>query len=171
MNDTKNFQVNAFLNITSQDVTAIYPQYMYTALFRVATGDPDFEFDVATAPFPVFYAFKQREAAAKGFDYVFMLSIALALIPTVAISFILNEREKQLKHQQLVSGMSMCGYWAANVISDVTSAYIPIVLILILNFAFSLDVAWGWLFLLLYPLAVVPFTYLTSFVFSDDVTA
>ena len=144
---------------------------MYTSILGSALGDPEFEFDVTTAPFPVFYAFKQREEAAKGFDYVFMLSIALALIPCVVISFILNEREKQLKHQQLVSGMSMAGYWAANVLSDVTAAYLPILLILILNYAFSLDVEYGWLFLLLYPLAVVPFTYLTSFVFSDDVNA
>ena len=72
---------------------------MYTSILRSALGDPEFEFDVTTAPFPVFYAFKQREEAAKSFDYVFMLSIALALIPCVVISFILNEREKQLKHQ------------------------------------------------------------------------
>ena len=100
-----------------------------------------------------------------------MLSIALALIPSVVVSFILREREQQLKHQQLVSGMSMCGYWASNAMSDMLAAYVPIVLIIILNAAFKLDNPYSWLFLLLYPLAVVPFTYMTSFLFTDDTTA
>ena len=100
-----------------------------------------------------------------------MLSIALALIPCVVVSFILNERENQLKHQQLVSGMSMTGYWASNTISDIIYAYVPIVLIIMLNAAFGLDTDYGWLFLMLYPPAVIPFSYMTSFMFSDDTTA
>ena len=91
-------QINQFLNITSQDVSGIYPQYLYAALFKTQMNDPDFDFNLTTAPFPVFYAFSQREAQAKSFDYIFMLSIALALIPCIVVSFILNEREKQLKH-------------------------------------------------------------------------
>ena len=61
--------------------------------------DPEFIFDVTTTPIPVYYSFIQREQTAKTFDYVFMLSIALALIPCVVVSFILSERENQLKHQ------------------------------------------------------------------------
>ena len=65
----------------------------------------------------------------------------------------------------------MCGYWAANVISDVLAAYVPMILILVFNFAFSLDIQYAYLFLLLYPLAVIPFSYITSFIFTDDTTA
>lgn len=67
--------------------------------------------------------------------------------------------------------MSMCGYWAANVLSDVLAAYVPILLILLLNLAFALEIEYAWLFLLLYPLAVIPFSYVTSFIFSDDTSA
>ena len=169
--EDQQYQVNTYLNVTSQDATALFPQYMYTAILRNALDEPDFQFNVTTTPFPVFYAFITREKAAKSFDYIFMLSIALALIPCVVVSFIINEREKQLKHQQLISGMSMCGYWASNVISDIFSAYVPILCILLLNYAFSLEADYGYVFLLLYPLAVIPFSYLTSFVFSDDTSA
>jgi ATP-binding cassette subfamily A (ABC1) protein 3 len=165
------YQVNNFVNTTSQDVAALYPQFIYTSILRTALDDPDFTMDVTTTPFPILYQFMAREQTAKTLDYVFMLSIALALIPCVVVSFILNERENQLKHQQLVSGMSMTGYWASNTISDIIYAYVPIVLIIMLNAAFGLDTDYGWLFLMLYPPAVIPFSYMTSFMFSDDTTA
>jgi len=65
-----------------------------------------------------------------------MSAIALALIPCVMVQFILNERELALKHQQLLSGMSLSGYWASNVIFDVLMAYVPILLIIMLTFVF-----------------------------------
>ena len=170
-NKNHTYMINNLVNVTSQDVSALYPQYIYSSILKTALDDPEFIFDVTTAPFPVFYEFKQREQTARNFDYVFMLSIALALIPCVVISFILRERENQLKHQQLVSGMSLFGYWASNAISDILAAYVPIILIIILNTAFQLNNEYSWLFLMLYPLAIIPFTYMTSFIFEDDTTA
>lgn len=41
------------MNITSQDVTALYPQFMYEAILKAATGDSNFKFKVVTNPFPV----------------------------------------------------------------------------------------------------------------------
>ena len=71
---------------------------MYKALLASALDEPDLQFDITTAPFPIFYQFKQREQAAQSFDFAFMVSIGLALIPCVMVSYILNERENQLKH-------------------------------------------------------------------------
>ena len=42
------YQVSAYLNVTSQDVTALYPQYLYGALLRAATGETDLEFNVVS---------------------------------------------------------------------------------------------------------------------------
>ena len=66
-----------------------------------------------------------------------MTAIALALIPCVMVQFILQERECQLKHQQLLSGMSLAGYWGSNVIFDMIMAYIPVLLIILLTFLFA----------------------------------
>ena len=87
------------------------------------------------------------------------------------VQFILNEREKQLKHQQLLSGMSLIGYWASNLILDILLAYIPILLIMALTYAFRPGFQGIWVLLLLYPPAVVPFTYVTSFMFRSDINA
>ena len=48
------FNIVQYLNVTSQDATAMFPQYMYQAILRVATGDPDLEFNVINYPFPVY---------------------------------------------------------------------------------------------------------------------
>ena len=77
----------------------MYPQYMYQAILRVAAQDPDFVFDITSTPYPIYSMFKQIEAAAGAYDFVFMTAIALALIPCVMVQFILNERELQVKHQ------------------------------------------------------------------------
>ena len=95
---THMYQIINYLNVTSQDVTGMYPQYMYQAILRVATGDPSFTFDVTSTPYPIYQAFKDIEDAASAYDFVFMTAIALALIPCVMVQFILQERELQVKH-------------------------------------------------------------------------
>lgn len=52
-NQTKQFKVASLLNITSQDVTALFPQFMYESILQQATGNPNLKFKVVTAPFPV----------------------------------------------------------------------------------------------------------------------
>ncbi len=52
-NMTKQFKVSSFVNLTSQDVTALYPQFMYEAILKQATGNPNLKFTVINAPFPV----------------------------------------------------------------------------------------------------------------------
>lgn len=100
-----------------------------------------------------------------------MVSIAVALIPCVMISFILREREDSLKHIQLISGMSLPAYWISNIIADLIKVYIPIVLMILLSKIFKVNYKDIWVLFLLLPLAIVPFSYATSFVFKNDTTA
>jgi transglutaminase/protease-like cytokinesis protein 3 len=58
-NKTKQFKFTTLLNITSQDVTPLYPQFMYEAILKQATGNPNLKFKVTTAPFPVRAYMKQ----------------------------------------------------------------------------------------------------------------
>lgn len=144
---------------------------MYQAILRVATGDSDLEFNVINQPFPIYQKFIDVEEAAGAYDFVFMTAIALALIPCVMVQFILNERELQLKHQQLLSGMSLSGYWGSNLAFDIIMAYIPILLIILLMNVFSVNYEGAWVLFLLYPPAIVPYTYVTSFLFKSDINA
>jgi hypothetical protein len=67
--------------------------------------------------------------------------------------------------------MSLAGYWVSNLIFDITMAYIPILLIIMLTFVFDKHYEGIWLLFLLYPPAIVPFTYVTSFLFRSDINA
>ena len=67
--------------------------------------------------------------------------------------------------------MSLAGYWASNVIFDIVMAYVPILLIIMLTFVFSVQFEGIWVLFMLYPLAIVPFTYVTSFLFKSDINA
>ena len=67
--------------------------------------------------------------------------------------------------------MSLPGYWASNLIFDIFMAYIPIALIILLMSVFNVSYDGAWILLMLYPPAIVPFTYVTSFLFKSDINA
>ena len=157
------------MNATSQESVPYFSQYIYESIF--ATVVPDIKFKVVTAPFPQFYVFTQKVAAIQALDFTVFIAIALAIIPCVIISHILKERTHNLKHMQVISGVSLPAYWIANMLSDIAQAYVPILIIVLLQYIFSLDYEGVWVLLLLYPIAIVPFTYVTSFMFTGDTVA
>ena len=59
----------------------------------------------------------------------------------------------------------------SNLCFDIIMSYIPIGIIIALTFAFDTGFEGIWVLLLLYPPAVVPFTYVTSFLFNSDINA
>jgi len=152
-------------------VTGLYPQFIYESVLKVATGNPNFEFSVTTQPYPVLYVFKERALATNAFNFAFMVGIGLSLIPTVIVSFILKEREENLKHMQLISGMNKAGYWISNAIADIIKAYLPIFLILILTVLFDTNYPGVWVLYLLFPPAIVMFSYTFTFFFTNETSA
>ena len=72
---------------------------------------------------------------------------------------------------QMISGVSLPAYWLSNMISDIVKTYVPIFIILILTAAFKLVQDGMPLLFLLYPICIVPFTYVTSFLFTGDTVA
>ena len=52
-NKTKQFKVAAFMNLTSQDVMALYPQFLYESIIKTATGRDDLQLKVSSVPFPL----------------------------------------------------------------------------------------------------------------------
>jgi len=63
------------------------------------------------------------------------------MIPSSTVSYILTEREKNLKHMQLISGMSLSAYWIGNFIFDLLKALVPTVIVIALIYAFELKVS------------------------------
>jgi len=102
------------------------------------TANPNIKFNTVNAPFPEFYVFSIRAQSTQAIDFSTIISIALAIIPCVTIGLIIKEREGQLKQMQTISGASLTAYWVSNMISDIVKTYIPILIILLLNWTFDL---------------------------------
>ena len=64
------------------------------------------------------------------------MGIALALIPSVLVSTIIKERELQLKHMQMISGVSLTSYWISNFIFDIALTFIPAVTFIVFTEVF-----------------------------------
>lgn len=98
---------------------------MYESILKEATGNPKLKFKITTAPFPVRAYQKEYQDQANGVFTVFVVAIGFALIPASMISYIVNERVKNLKHMQVLSGMSVAAYWTSNMIFDIMKVMIP----------------------------------------------
>ena len=87
---------------------------------------------MTTVPFPLLQVLQDRRSDGDTLVFNFMVAIGISLIPCTMISFILKEREENLKHMQMVSGMSLTAYWVSNLLADVIKVYIPLVCIALL---------------------------------------
>jgi ATP-binding cassette, subfamily A (ABC1), member 3 len=126
---------------------------------------------VTTRPFPILDVFKKRAASSNAVQLAFMVGIALSLLPTMVVSFIVKERQDNLKFIQLISGMSKLGYWMSNAIADITKAYLTIGGIILLMFLFKVEEEHTYILLLLFPPAMVMFSYMVSFFSNNETNA
>lgn len=170
-NLTKQYKAVIFVNTTSQEAASLPLHFYYQAVMRAALGKPMMNYEVTTTPFPVPYLAKKNLKGTSPYFIVFFVSISFALIPAAMISFIMGEREKNLKHMQLISGMSLAAYWISNMIFDIVKALLPGVITLGFMEAYRLLYPNIWVPFLLYPFAITPFTYVTSFIFDSEIVA
>lgn len=68
---------------------------------------------------------------------VFVVAIGFALIPASIVSHIVSERVRNLKHMQVLAGMSLPAYWVSNMLFDLLKAYIPCGIVIGLLYAFD----------------------------------
>ena len=104
-------------------------------------------------------------------NLVFFISIAFALIPGNFITIIIREKEKNTKHLQIVSGISLLAYWLSNFIFELIKYFTTGAICLGLMSAFSQCTSEMWLIYFCYGISMVPFTYLFTFIFSIEATA
>ena len=112
---------------------------MYEATLRVATGDPDFKLEFNAHAWPITQRMMDGFKAFNSSFVCFVIAVAFALVPAMVISFLIHERESNLRHQQLVSGMNLISYWTSNYIMDIVKAEIPLIISIGLLYAYNLD--------------------------------
>ncbi len=155
----------------------------HNALYKVVTGSSA-SILVSSHPLPATY---NASATVSNFTVTLFAMIAMAFIPATTIFFVVRERDhiQNSKHLQLVSGASLTSYWVANFLWDFTLYLFTLAAMLIIMGAFKMTSFVGctdqyclpnvllstFLLFALYGLAVAPFSYLFSFIFSQPTLA
>jgi ATP-binding cassette, subfamily A (ABC1), member 3 len=93
------------------------------------------------------------------------------MILTAITSDLVIERAAGLKHLQLVSGMKLMAFWSANFLFDFCRIYVLILVSIAMFAGYDLGYTGSIIVLLIFPFAVLPFTYVISFIFPNDNTA
>ena len=169
-NTNHQYQIVTFANTTSQESSVAFAQFMYEAILRYSVNS-SFQYTMVNDPMPIVQIFRDRNKGANGIFMGFVLGIALALIPTSIVGFLLHERVNALVHQQIISGMNKVSYWAANYIFDISKTYVVIIISIIALYAWDLELDYAWLLMIMFPPAIVAYTYATSQFFSEETTA
>lgn len=111
------------------------------------------------------------EEGASGIFVCFVVGIAFSLIPSSIVSRLVSEKEKGLYHMQIVSGIDRFAYYGSFAVMDLVNCYIPCFLTIFLLQLFEINLPGVWVTILIYPIAVIPYTYATSFIFGKETTA
>ena len=96
---------------------------------------------VSSAPLPPTYGAAQSTSRFQNLVSVNFIVIAFSFVPGAVVAFVVKEREaaRNSKHQQLISGVSVPGYWTATLLWDLTLYMAPLLLSLVLLYVYDLD--------------------------------
>ena len=87
-NITQTYKFINYVNLTSQDSSVLYPQFMYESILKVANNDPEFEFKLTNKPYPILWERLKGVQVFDGGTIVFFSAIAYSLLCTVTISYL-----------------------------------------------------------------------------------
>ena len=90
------------------------------------------------------------------------------MISSSQISSIISERQKNIKHQIMVSGSSFAAYWIGTYLGDIVFQSIPCVIAIVGVKIFNLPLPYVWVLFLINLLANPVFVYACSLLFRRD---
>jgi hypothetical protein len=165
--DTHQYKFYTFGNLTNAEFAAAYPQFMYESIFKVAFEDDDFSFKVRNTPFPITNEVKNRRLMGNSVSVIFMCGVTYSMMCASVIGHIIGERVGGIKHSQMISGMHLGAYWLANFIVDLIKLQIVVGASIAAFIVWELRYDYSWMVYLAFPFGVIPFLYVTSFVFAS----
>lgn len=105
-------------NTTSPHATPIMLNTLDTALLRAVKGDSHYDIHVSNHPLPLNQAAQETTSQALSLGISQDLVIALAFVPAYVVLFLVKEREVGIRHQEIISGMSIPAYWLSEFVWD-----------------------------------------------------
>ena len=180
-NQKSNCSVSITYNSTFSSSPPVLMGWLDTAILRSKTKNKNtMSFHPRIDVLPLPHAEVQRADIADiilGFVLSTFVASAFSFIPAIAITAIVEEKELNVLHQQLLSGANIKAYWGANFLFDLIF-YIPVAIITVILIA-SLNIAGVsseyitvvMVLILCFALHALPLAYVLSHLFSKSVTA
>lgn len=173
--------VTLLFNTSGVHIVPTMLNLVSTSLKRAISGDGS-SISVSNYPMPLNANsdVSQVVKAIVNFFASLVIIQSFSFIPGAIVAYIVREREAHhnSKHQQLISGVSLIAYWTANYLWDLCVYMAPLGLSLLVILALDLNVfidngaLWATTVIFFgYGLAITPFSYLLSFLFSKHTTA
>ena len=121
------FGFNLILNIIPRQSAPIYANWILNNCVRfILSSDfnkKDVEIEMINEPLPYTYEEIKDKKFRNQFMILFFVGLSFSLIPSNFITIIIKERENNLKHLQIISGISLLGYWFNNYIFELIKYY------------------------------------------------
>jgi len=163
-----------FHNQTAIWALPTFYQVASTALLRSIR--PALSIEVINEPLPITQQVESANGVGAGFLGSMVFSLGFSFIPTGIVAFISKEREMAVKHQHVVSGVSLPAYWLTNFVWDFTKHFVPAVVCSLAVLGFQVDSlaspneSYGalWLLMVLFGFCAAPFAYFLSFLFKTS---
>lgn len=141
--------------------------------------DPEFSLEVYNHPLPLTKGMRNSEEVRDGLMSSLVFSLGFSFIPTGIVLFITKEREVNVKHQHMISGVSLIAYWMANLVWDIVKHIIPAVVCSLIILAFQAGIYTDdpdnysamWSLIILTGVASGPFSYFFSYFFKSHSSA
>lgn len=168
-------------NTSGPHAVPAYMNLLSSSLHQLFSG-PGASIEVTSHPMPRSRDEKLNQVVSAVVDLTstFVIIIAFSWIPAAIVAYIVREREAHhnCKHQQLISGVSLVAYWSANLLWDTCLYVVPLGLSMFFLWFFSIDAfvkngaLWATFVTFAgYGVAISPFSYMLSFLFSHHTTA
>ena len=166
------FGFNLILNIIPRQSAPIYANWILNNCVRfILSSDfnkKDVEIEMINEPLPYTYEEIKDKKFRNQFMILFFVGLSFSLIPSNFITIIIKERENNLKHLQIISGISLLGYWFNNYIFELIKYYLVGGICLILLFLFNFYEKYFYILYLEYGPAMISFTYLFSIIIKSE---
>lgn len=173
----KPIEVTLLVNSTAKHGPAVFMNLIDQALARHMWSSSNAKIQVTNHPFPFTSRFVDLLDSFSAVSAAISIVIAFSFVPASVAIFVVKEREISAKHQQLISGASTFAYWLSSYVWDMVMYLVPCFFSVLAVYVFKISAFEGENFgavavlFFLYGLAVMPFTYVVSFMFASHSTA
>lgn len=166
---SNNYEFITLADLKSRDSSIIMTQAMINSIYS-SVLESEVLIKASSAPFPLTKYAKGQNQVRNSSNLVFFLGIGFALIPASFITFIVREKQNN-KHLQIISGVSLLGYWSANILFELAKYYLTGGLILLIIYLFNDYKPYLWALYLLYGYPMIVISYLSSFIIDNESAA